>query len=92
MTTTPATDDMKPAPPWTADKIAAVVTAAVYEHFYDHLGTLTLSSSDHDEAYELHADEDGDVITFQRKSDGARFEVEFWANVAPVKAEVATDA
>ncbi len=78
--------------PWTADKIAAVVTAAVYEHFYDRLGTLTLSSGDRDEAYDLHADEDGDVITFQRKSDGARFEVEFWANASAVRAEVATDA
>lgn len=80
-----------PAQPWTAERLDGVITAAVYQHFTDHLGTFTFSSHGGDEEYELIEPDDpdeefGDTLTFERKSDGARFEVEFWANVSAVKA------
>ena len=90
MTTTPPTTDDTKAEPWTAERLDGILTAVVYEHFTNHLGTFTFSSHGHgEEEYELIEPDDpdeefGDTLTFERKSDGARFDVEFWANVSAV--------
>jgi len=86
MTTPPA--ETSPVQPWTPAKLAAVLTEAVYEHFTDHPATLTLSSREQSETFDLLINEDGDVFTLVRKSDGARFEADFWVNVAAAPAEV----
>ena len=76
----------QPAIPWNADRLAAVLTAAVYEHFVNSLGPFTFSAYGRDEEYEiLDSEDDDDVLTFERKLDGARFEVEFWVSASVAK-------
>lgn len=67
---------------WTADEVSSVLTAAVYQHFTGRPGTLTLSSGGKDETFELQDSEnESDVLTWKRLSDGALFETEFWVQV-----------
>lgn len=77
--------------PWNADRLGAVLTTAVYEHFVNRLGPFTFSAYGRDEEYEmLDGEPDDDVLTFERKADGVRFDVEFWVNVSPGVSERAS--
>lgn len=79
------------AAPWNVGKLEAVLTSVLYEHFTERSGSFTFSAYGRDETYELlDGDPDDGVLTFERKSDGARFEVEFWANVTAVTTGKAT--
>lgn len=68
--------------PWTPAKLAAILTAGAYEHYCEGPGTVTLHRGAQSETYRVLSNEDGDVLTFERESDGARFDVEFAADVA----------
>lgn len=77
-----------PVIPWNDAKLAGVLTAAVYERFTNWAGPgpFTFSSGGRDETYELlDSDPDDDLLTFERKADGARFQVEFWVSVSAVE-------
>jgi len=76
-------DAEQAASPWSAERLAAVLTAVVYERFTNSLGPFTFSAYGRDEEYELlDSEPDDDVLTFERKADGARFDVEFWVNAS----------
>ena len=70
--------------PWNVGRLEAVLTGAIYEHFTNRPGSsFTFSAYGRDEEYELlDSEPDDDVLTFERQADGARFHVEFWANVS----------
>jgi hypothetical protein len=84
---------MSDATPWDASRLAAVLTAAVYEHFTERLGPFTFSAHGRDETYDLlDSADDDDVLTFERRPDGARFEVEFWVSATcPVATQIAPE-
>ena len=72
--------------PWDAARLSSVLTAVVYEHFTEHSGSFTFNSHGRDESYELlEPADDDEVLTFERKADGARFSVGFWVTASPVR-------
>ena len=77
--------------PWTADRLSAVLAAAAHEHFASLYETTLVSQGNGTaETYEAEEPDDPDntdaPLVLVRESDGARFEVEFWANVTRLRA------
>jgi hypothetical protein len=81
-----------PAQPWTPARLASAVTAALYAQFLEvHevvvQSEITLMSQGHTETYLVLGGEDGDDLILQRKTDGARFGVDLYADVAALASE-----
>lgn len=71
---------------WTADRLAAVLASAAEEYFASHARvTLRSTAAGTSETYEPEVPEDlaapDAPLVLVRTSDGARFGVEFWADV-----------
>jgi hypothetical protein len=82
------------AEPWGADRLAMVLSAAAEEDYSSRARiTLTSTATGTSESYEPEEpagpDDAAAPLILVRASDGARFEVEFWANVARLGAKEA---
>ena len=74
---------------WTADRLAMILSAAAEEYYANHTRiTLVSTATGTHETYEPEEPGDEDdanaPLILVRPSDGTRFEVEFWANVARI--------
>jgi hypothetical protein len=79
------------AEPWTAGRLADVLSGAAEEHYSNRYRvTLVDTATGTSETYDVEepADPDGSEapLILVRAGDGARFEVEFWANVTQLGA------
>ena len=72
---------------WNADRLAAVLSCAAHESYANHYRvTLVSTATGTSETYDVEepADDPDDTdapLVLVRAGDGARFEVEFWADV-----------
>ena len=72
---------------WNADRLAAVLSGAAQESYANHYRvTLVSTGNGTSETYDVEepADDPDDTdapLVLVRAGDGARFEVEFWADV-----------
>lgn len=70
------------AEPWSADKLAGIVSAACLEHFWNKTSSsVTFCSGGQGEKYEVldTATDDQHELLFRRVSDGKVFEIDIWA-------------
>ena len=83
---------------WNADRLAAVLSCAAHESYANHYRvTLVSTGNGTSETYDVeeptNPDDTDAPLVLVRAGDGARFEVEFWADVtqlAPKEADHAT--
>jgi hypothetical protein len=71
---------------WSADRLAAVLSGAAQESYANHyrvtlVSTATGTSETYDVEEPANPDDTDAPLVLVRVGDGARFEVEFWADV-----------
>jgi hypothetical protein len=81
---------------WNADRLAAVLSCAAHESYANHYRvTLVSTGNGTSETYDVEERVDWDgrevPLVLVRAADGARFEVEFWANVTQLGSKEVAD-